>query len=355
MPLSRDRAGLRLVIHALQQAWLSRGWLARLLWPLAGLHAMAVSFRVALYRLGVFKSEGFPVAVVVVGNLIAGGAGKTPLVVALTKHLQSKGHRVGVVSRGYGRTVHKTLEVGAHTVVEASGDEPALIKQATGAPVFVAKKRVDAVRLLLATYPETSVVISDDGLQHYALRRDIEIAAFDDRGVGNGWLMPAGPLREPWPGRKKRGIDLILHTGQSPAFAGYLSTRKLADFAVAPDGSTTPLAALKGQHIDAIAAIADPEAFFRMLRQTGLVLQHTIALPDHDDFKAFKLDRRTSQILLCTEKDAVKLFAKQKGSQMKLLAVPLEFTPEPAFLLALDVLLAKVLSQLPSAHGHQTT
>ena len=312
-----------------------------------------------LFRFGIFKSERFPVAVVVVGNLVVGGAGKTPLVIALATYLQARGYRVGVVSRGYGRTVQDTIEVSADTPVEASGDEPALIKRATGAPVFVAEKRVQAVRLLLAAYPDTEVVLSDDGLQHYALRRDIEIAAFDDRGVGNGWLMPAGPLREPWPGRKKRGIDLILHTGQTPTFGGFSSTRKLADHAVAADGSTMPLAALQGKPLIALAAIAEPDVFFRMLRQLGLVLQNTISLPDHYDFKGSDLSALAGQTVLCTEKDAVKLFPRQgsghNGSPVKLWAIPLEFTPEPAFLSALDTLLATVLSQLPSAHGYQTT
>lgn len=312
-----------------------------------------------LFRLGIFKSERFPVAVVVVGNLVVGGAGKTPLVIALARHLQARGYRVGVVSRGYGRTVQDTIEVSANTPVEASGDEPALITRATGAPVFVAAQRVQAVRVLLAAYPATEVVLSDDGLQHYELSRNIEIAAFDDRGVGNGWLLPAGPLREPWPDRKKRGIDLVLHTGQKPVFGGFLSTRRLADFAVAADGSTTLLTALQGKPLMALAAIAEPDAFFRMLKQNGLVLQNTISLPDHYDFKDFDFGALAGKTVLCTEKDAVKLFPRQgagcTGSPMKLWAIPLEFTPEPAFLSAFDTLLAKVLSQLPSGHGHQTT
>ena len=341
--------------NLLQKAWLSRGWLAWSLLPLAWVHGLAVHVRRQLYRLGIFKSERFPVAVVVVGNVVAGGAGKTPLVIALATHLQARGHHVGVVSRGYGRSVDDTLEVGTETPVEMSGDEPALIKRATAAPVFVASKRTDAVRALLAAYPNTSVVLCDDGLQHYALRRDIEIAAFDDRGIGNGWLLPAGPLREPWPERLRRGLDFVLHTGQAPAFEGFSSKRRLADDAIDGNGNRIALASLKEGSVTAVAAIAEPEAFFRMLRQRGITLQTTIALPDHHDFSDFDFSSFAGQTVLCTDKDAVKLFSKPHFAATKLLAVPLEFSPEPAFLAALDARLAQVISQLPSRHGHQTS
>lgn len=339
----------------LQKSWFSRGWLACLLLPLAWVHGLAVNARRLLYHLGFFKSEQFPVAVVVVGNVVVGGAGKTPLVIALATYLQARGHHVGVVSRGYGRSVDDTLEVSADTPVEMSGDEPALIKRATAAPVFVAKKRTDAVRALLAAYPNTSVVLCDDGLQHYALRRNIEIAAFDDRGIGNGWMLPAGPLREPWPERLRYGLDFVLHTGQAPAFDGFSSKRRLADYAIDSNGNQIALASLKGSSVTAVAAIAEPEAFFRMLRQRGITLQASIALPDHHDFSDFNFSSFAGQTVLCTDKDAVKLFSKPHCAETKLLAVPLEFSPEPAFLAALDARLAQVISQLPSGHGHQTS
>ena len=341
--------------NLLQKSWLSRGWLACFLLPLAWIHGLAVSVRRELYRLGFFKSEQFPVAVMVVGNVVAGGAGKTPLVIALARHLQVQGHRVGMVSRGYGRSGDDTLEVGTETSIEMSGDEPALIRRATAAPVFVANKRADAVRALLAAYPDTSAVLCDDGLQHYALQRDIEIAAFDERGIGNGWLLPAGPLREPWPARLHQGVDFVVHTGQASAFAGFTSRRQLADYAVAANGDRIALAALNGCAVSAVAAIAQPEAFFSMLRQRGIILQKTVALPDHDDFSDFNFSSWAGQTVLCTEKDAVKLFTLPDSSKTNLLAVPLEFFPEPAFLAALDARLAQVISQLPSRHGHQTS
>ena len=292
--------------------------------------------------------------VIVVGNVVVGGAGKTPLVMALVRHLQAQGLHVGVVSRGYGRAGRQCLEVTPDTPVDASGDEPALIQRATGAPVFVAERRTDAISDLLAAYPETSAVVCDDGLQHYALQRDIDIVVFDDRGVGNGWLLPAGPLREPWPERMAQGIDLVLHTGQKAAFEGYVSRRQLADHAVAIDGSRTALASLKHKPLVALAGIANPEAFFQMLRARGLILDKTLSLPDHHAFKPDDLHGLTGRTVLCTQKDAVKLFALPAATGVKLLAVPLEFSPEPAFFDAMDALLTPLLSQLPSSHGLQT-
>ncbi len=338
----------------LPTAWLTRGWLACLLWPFAWLHGLAVRLRRGLYRKGFLESRRFGVPVIVVGNVVAGGAGKTPLVMALVQHLQAQGLNVGVVSRGYGRSSHDSLEVRSSTPADQSGDEPALIKRATHAPVFVAAKRADAVRLLLAAYPSTAVVVCDDGLQHYALQRDIEIAVFDDRGVGNGWLLPAGPLREPWPERRQQGLDLVLHTGRQPAFEGFTSTRQLADHATAANGSSVPLAALQSRPLVALAGIANPEAFFAMLRERGLTLEQTLALADHHDFDADDLAACAGKTVLCTEKDAVKLFDKPGLASLQLLAVPLEFSPEPAFFAALDARLAPLLSQLPSSHGYQT-
>ena len=315
---------------------------------------MLVRLRRALYQCGILPSERFSVPVIVVGNVVVGGAGKTPLVMALVRHFQAQGLRAGVVSRGYGRSGHKSIEVRPETSVDASGDEPALIQRATGAPVFVALRRVDAVRDLLAAYPATDVVVCDDGLQHYALRRDIEIAVFDDQGVGNGWLLPAGPLREPWPERLHQGVNLVLHTGLKPAFKGFNSSRRLADHAVTADGSRVALAALRGQPLLALAGIANPEMFFDMLRVRGLTLEKTVAFPDHHDFGTDELSAYAGQtaLALCTEKDAIKLFSRASQSTLKLLAVPLEFSPEPAFFTALDALLAPLLSQLPLSHGH---
>ena len=346
--------------------WLARSWRKRtivacMLWPLSVVYRVLSGFHRWLYRAGVLKTERSTVPVIVVGNVVAGGAGKTPLVIALVQHFKRQGLQVGVVSRGYGRLGKNCLEVLENTPISESGDEPALILRAQAAPVFIANKRIHAINALIQKYPSTQVIVSDDGLQHYGMARDIEITVFDDRGVGNGWLLPAGPLRQPYDAGKSRQ-GLVLHTGQSPAFNGYVSTRKLADYALNADGHQILLASLKNQALTALAGIANPEAFFDMLRARGLQLQQTIALPDHFDFSGYAWPVSADALVLCTEKDAVKLFKLPPFKGCSLLAVPLEFSPEPAFLAAVDALLAPLLaktSELPSPHehtnGHQIT
>lgn len=337
--------------RVLMQAWRQRGWLARLLWPLSVLLGLLVRLRQGLYLSGFLQRHRVPVPVIVVGNVVAGGAGKTPVVMALARHLQARGLHPGVISRGHGRRTRGCREVHADSPALEVGDEPALIKRSTQVPVFVAARRIDAARALLARYPQTDVLLSDDGLQHYALARDIEVCVFDDRGVGNGWLQPAGPLREPWP----RPVDLVLHTGARPAFTGFTSRRALARHAVRANGTQVALATLaqaSGRPLLAVAAIARPEAFFDMLRAQGLPLTRTMALPDHYDFDNWPRPTDKAYTLICTEKDAIKLWQQHPDA----LAVPLEFTPEPAFLAALDALLdATPVTPLSSTHGHTTS
>lgn len=318
------------------QAWERRGVLAWVLWPLSLPYRLLVILRQWLYARQWLASTRVPVPVIVVGNVVAGGAGKTPVVIALVQHLQARGLQPGVLSRGYGRSSTECLEVRPDSPLSDTGDEPALLHHKTGAPVFVAPRRTDAARALLARYPATQVLVCDDGLQHLALHRDINICVFDDRGVGNGFLLPAGPLREPWP----RPVDVVLHTGQHPAFTGFTAHRALADHALACDGSSIPLAELKNQPVLAIAAIAKPESFFAMLRDAGLTLAETQALPDHYDFNSWERTNPARYRLICTEKDAVKLWKTHPDA----LAVPLQFSPEPEFFTAVDRLLDAALS-----------
>jgi tetraacyldisaccharide 4'-kinase len=324
----------------LQRAWLERGAVARLLWPLSQLFGVLAAVRRALYRVGWLRTERASVPVVVVGNVVAGGAGKTPVVMAIVEHLRTRGVRAGVISRGHGRRTTDCREVRDDSDPRDVGDEPALVRRSTRAPVFVAARRIDAARALTAKYPDVRVIVCDDGLQHLALARDIEVCVFDDRGIGNGWLLPAGPLREPWP----RACDLVLHTGARPAFAGFTARRSLAESAVSADGATVPLAALVGRPLIAVAGIAKPDAFFQMLRDQGLVLARCIALPDHHDFDDWTRVATADATVLCTEKDALKLWHRQPDA----LAVPLRFEPAPAFLSALD-------AKLSSLDGHQAS
>ena len=320
--------------QTLLRAWSQRGVLAWALWPLSLVYGLVVGVRARLFRWGVLSAGRVSVPVVVVGNVVAGGAGKTPVVIALAEHWLQRGIRVGVISRGYGRSTPGCLEVTRACAAQAVGDEPALIHRRTGAPVFVAERRIDAAKALLTRHPDTQIILSDDGLQHLALHRDLEIGVFDERGVGNGFLLPAGPLREPWP----RRLDLVLRSGIEPAFEGYRTRRALADNAVTAAGAQVPLTELIGTPGDcakpllALAAIAQPDAFFSMLRGKGLTLAVTLALPDHYDFNSFLPNEYKGYRLICTEKDAVKLWPLCPDA----LAVPLISVLPDDFWAALD-------------------
>ncbi|MFZ4286675.1 tetraacyldisaccharide 4'-kinase [Variovorax sp. HJSM1_2] len=326
---------------ALVRAWNGRGLLACALWPWSLLYRLLSSTRRVLYQRGWRQSYRAPVPVIVVGNVVAGGSGKTPVVMGIVQHLRAQGITVGVVSRGHGRQLPKEgtdcREVTATSPVAEVGDEPALIQRSCQVPVFVARRRPEAVRALLAAYPLTQVIVCDDGLQHYPLQRDVEICVFDNRGAGNGWLLPAGPLREAWP----RKVDLILHTGSQPAFtqpAGFRVQRALAPCAQRADGSTVALATLRGQPVTALAGIGQPQAFFRMLEAAGLQLSARIALPDHYDFQSWQRSPTMPEPLICTEKDAVKLWQYEPTA----LAVALQLQFDTSFFAALDARLAQL-------------
>jgi tetraacyldisaccharide 4'-kinase len=325
-----------------------RGLGARLLWPLSRVYGVLMDLRRALYAAGFFSSQRVPVPVIVVGNVVVGGAGKTPTVVALVLQLRLAGWRPGVISRGYGRSATDTLSVTASTPPELSGDEPALIHRATGVPVFVARQRIEAARALLVAHPDVNLLICDDGLQHLALARDLNVTVFDERGVGNGWLLPAGLLREAWPG--SAGTDtiprLVLRhhreggppprVGAPPGVAAFNAVRRLANHAVNAQGQRIELAALIGQPLTAVAGIARPQAFFQMLRSRGLTVAREVALPDHAGPPAYEALAVAGDTVVCTEKDAVKLFslirAADPGEPPPMVwAVPLELSPEPGF------------------------
>jgi tetraacyldisaccharide 4'-kinase len=340
----------------LMRAWEGRGPLALLLLPVTLLYVTLLQVRRLCYRAGLRTPHKVDCTVIVVGNAMVGGVGKTPTTIGIVQHLQGRGLAVGVVSRGYGRTDQAVCAVTAGMDADAAGDEPLLIARATQVPVFVATDRHAAAAALLAAHPQTRVIVCDDGLQHYALYRDMEVCVFDDRGTGNGWLLPSGPLREPWPRAPLASVGqrddrlLVLHTGTHAAFAGFRAQRALAHHALAQNGRLVKLDTLQGPLL-ALAGIARPEAFFSFLRTMGLVLDKTMALPDHFDFSRLDVAPLRGHQVLCTEKDAVKLWKVWPEA----LAVPLILTLEPAFLQALDDMLDSVLAaKLSSTHGHQT-
>lgn len=324
----------------MRQWWQQRGLAARLLWPLSQLYRLLAAGQRLLYRQGWRTAQHPGVPVVVVGNVIAGGAGKTPVVIAVLRHLQAQGWQPGVVSRGYGRQTTDVRLVQPDSSAQAVGDEPLLIARTCQVPVAVARQRIAAARQLRAQHPEVNIIICDDGLQHWALARDVEICVFNEDGIGNGWLLPAGPLREPWP----RALDLLVYAGTAaPAGSsvpGFALQRQLAPRAVRADGSTVVLSDLQGQALVAVAAIARPERFFTMLEAQGLRLAQTVALPDHFSFAAWHCPAPPGHILLCTEKDAAKLWRYYPQA----LAVPLQLQLAPGFFSALDACLARTLS-----------
>jgi tetraacyldisaccharide 4'-kinase len=294
----------------LTQAWRRRGPLAWALTPLAAVFGAVSAVRRAAYEVGWLKSVRVSVPVVVVGNVTVGGTGKTPTVIALVDALRAAGFTPGVVSRGYGAKVERPTPVSASTPARVAGDEPLLIARRTGAPVWVSPDRVAAAQALVAAHPDVNVIVSDDGLQHYRLERDVELVVFDHRLGGNGFLLPAGPLREPL--SRRRDATLINNPFER-ALPPWPNTFALA---VAPGQAwhlsdpalRRPLAQFANQRVAAAAGIGAPERFFAMLRAAGLA-PHTLALPDHYAFATNPFTDVVADAILITEKDAVKLGA----------------------------------------------
>ncbi|HAT31596.1 MAG TPA: tetraacyldisaccharide 4'-kinase [Janthinobacterium sp.] len=297
----------------LTRNWLRRGPLACALWPLSLLFGALSGARARLYRAGLLRSTRLPVPVVVVGNIFIGGTGKTPLTIWLAQALRQAGFTPGVISRGHGSADRLPRPVRADSSAQQVGDEPLLIARRALCPVMVGRDRAAAGRALLAAHPEVDVLIADDGLQHYALQRDVEIVLFDGRGAGNGWLLPAGPLREP----RTRARDFtVVNTAQlSPALQARVAgpdgaaTRMelVGEFAerLADRAERLPLAALAGRRLVAAAGIGNPGRFFSMLAAHGLRFVE-LPLPDHHDFLDQPFAAVDADLILMTEKDAVK-------------------------------------------------
>jgi tetraacyldisaccharide 4'-kinase len=301
---------------------MKRGWIAILLWPLSILFYVLVQGRRALYAVGLIKSRQLPVPVIVVGNIFIGGTGKTPFTIWLVNILKKAGYHPGVISRGYGSDKETEKEalrpVQAHSLPQQVGDEPVLIASHGQCPVMVGRNRVEAACALLERYPEVDVIVSDDGLQHYGMKRDIEIALFDSRGLGNGWMIPAGPLREP----SSRQCDFtIINLGSESPEQSRVSWGKenVAYMHLIPDTlqnlvdptCTNDLQRLiamqrqKGLRVVAAAGIGNPARYFSMLKSAGLAFTE-MPLPDHYAFSDNPFGELSVDIILITEKDAVK-------------------------------------------------
>ncbi|MFC3912375.1 tetraacyldisaccharide 4'-kinase [Pseudaeromonas sharmana] len=290
---------------SLAALWYRANWLVWGLWPLALLYRSLTALRRLAYRLGWLRVYRAPVPVIVVGNISVGGNGKTPVVIWLIEVLRQAGYHPGVVSRGYGgRADRYPLQVTAMTPASACGDEPKLIFRRCGCPVVVSPRRAEAIACLLAG-GEVDVVISDDGLQHYAMARDIELVVVDgERRFGNGHLLPMGPLREGL-GRLAQ-VDAILCNGGVVA-AGEYPMQLIAD-SLRPVGSSTHLQPpVPGEEVDAMAGIGHPPRFFTTLQTLGYRLRQAVAFADHQAFDLEALQQQfAARPLLMTEKDAVK-------------------------------------------------
>jgi len=293
----------------LTRAWLRRGPLAWALLPLALLFRLLAGLRRLLFRSGLKRAERLPVPVIVVGNIFIGGTGKTPLTIWLAESLRAAGLHPGVISRGHGGQEGAALEVTPQSDPREVGDEPLLIAARAGCPVVVGRRRVEAGRALLQAHPEVDVLIADDGLQHYALARDVEMVLFDGRGVGNGWLLPAGPLREP-PSRR-RDFTVVNAPEITPKLARAVGGQpwrmhQAGEFAEPlQGGERLPLVQLRDKSIVAAAGIGNPGRFFAMLRAAGLTVGE-LPLPDHHDFLDAPFAGVDADVILITEKDAVK-------------------------------------------------
>lgn len=296
----------------LSAAWQRRGLLACLLWPLSLLFGLVATLRRRLYAAGWQASVRLPVPVIVVGNIFVGGTGKTPLTIWLVQALRQAGYVPGVISRGYaaqsGDGQLAVQHVSTTSLAAAVGDEPLLIAARAQCPVVVGRNRVAAAEALLQAHPEVNLILSDDGLQHYRLQRDIEIVLFDARGAGNGWLLPAGPLREP--ASRSRDFTVVNAATMPAAMPASAIRMQLVGEQAEQLGDPSRTRALAGLQdpalrLAAAAGIGNPQRFFSMLTAAGLRFE-ALALPDHHDFSDNPFAALQAEIILITEKDAVK-------------------------------------------------
>jgi tetraacyldisaccharide 4'-kinase len=306
--------------------WYKDAFLGILLLPFAYIFSDIVRVRRFLYRKGILKSNTVPVPVIVVGNITVGGTGKTPLVIWLADLLTKSGYKPGIISRGYaGKSETWPQSVTENSDVNSVGDEALLIAKQTHLPVVVGALRVDAAKKLLADF-DCNVVLSDDGLQHYRLNRDIEIAVIDgERRFGNGYCLPAGPLREPI--ERLSSVDFIVVNGNKYEDDEF-SMQLVGDTAIRlSTGELKPLQEFLGIDCHALAGIGNPERFFKLLESSGLSCT-THSFPDHYQFERDDIEFGDNKPVLMTEKDAVKCthFAEPQHWYL-----PVKAVPEPAF------------------------
>lgn len=354
----------------IQTTWQHRGPLAYALWPLSQLFGALAGLRRLSYRLGLSTPTKLPCPVLVVGNRIVGGAGKTPTTMAILQHLQQQGWRPGVLTRGYKADQSRhprplLLDAGSESQLTAAdtGDEPWLIWRRTHVPVMIDPLRARGGQAMLARHPEVNILVCDDGLQHLPLHRDIEVIVFDERGQGNGWLLPAGPLREPLDTPATAGLlaaPIVLYNAASPSthLPGHCVHKGTAPLMELNDwwhgSDTRPVAppltpSSQGtEPVWAIAGIAQPDRFFQQLSAQGWRI-HGHALADHADLSSPPWPLAVTQVIV-TEKDAVKLSpdsVRRQRPHTTVWVAALNYQPAPSFWQELD----QALGKLPKPHA----
>lgn len=336
----------------LQHVWVRTGVPTLLLLPLTMVFAAGSALRRLAYRYGWLRTVSVGVPVIVVGNITAGGSGKTPFVIWLANWLRGEGYRPGVISRGYGGTARGCVEVRADSPPALVGDEPVLIRLKTEVPVVIGRDRAAAAHMLRAHHPDVDVIVSDDGLQHYRLHRDIELAVVDAAtGLGNGWLLPSGPLREP--ASRLRSVDAVIQvvrgTVQPRALGSVASWR--ADFSSArayrlnAPQERRMMRDLPPRDWLAVTGIGQPQGFFSMLDAHGLRYR-PCAFPDHHVFRP--TDISLGEAVLMTEKDAVKC-RQFAGSDWWV--VELDVVPDHGFVRWLDARLKQYQGRVCASEG----
>ena len=321
----------------LQRQWFEQRRLAPALWLLAPLSSL-YSVVAGCHRHQA-RAERLSAPVVVVGNITVGGAGKTPLTLWLARQLRARGWRPGIVSRGYGGDNAVPRPVTQSSSPAEVGDEPLLLARRSGVPVWIGRDRAAAGRALLAAHPDVNLILCDDGLQHYRLARDVELAVFDGRGAGNGWRLPAGPLRESL--ERLLEVDAVICNGAPderlppnlPRFAMRLQAGHF--YNLDDPQRQTGAADLPRRNLYALAGIGDPERFFRTLEELGLSFsRHPFS--DHHAYTPADLAFVGDGVLLMTEKDAVKCAGLTVGETWVL---PVDADLSPALI---DLILEKL-------------
>lgn len=298
---------LKWLSNTAPRVWNTRGLITYILWPFSLGFAGIAAIRRFIFT-SLMKPDVLPVPVIVVGNLTVGGTGKTPFVIALAKALKARGYSPGIVTRGYKGRSSKRMPVLVTSASEARavGDEAILLARQSGCPVIAWRKRAEAVKLLCARHPKMNVIISDDGLQHYALGRQVEIVMMDPLlRWGNGFRLPAGPLRES--PRRLAMVDCVISNGGWAEEAHWQMTVKLSQSLcrVNTPHERMPLASLVGKTVHAMAGIGVPERFFSALESGAIqVIRH--AFPDHYQYRKTDFHFNDDLMIIMTEKDAVK-------------------------------------------------